>query len=549
VSAPRRRLISLAVVAVAASPLVAQSAAHAAVTATPYPLGHHLVGLSTADQMVEADGALFVSSGTAGSSVEVYSTAGTHLSSITGAGASGMVVSPDGSDVYVALANSDKIIEIDASSRTQVESFTVDSCPSSLAFAAGRLFYSYGCSSGSPAAVGVSSIDPAGSTTPVQGLTNLTGDAPMIRGAGSTLVVSHANDEVSSETAGTDGSLTPIAESTGRDEGPTDMAITSDGARVAVVAGAPYNVYTYSLATMDQDLVYPGVAYPQAVAADPDGNYIAGGFESYDTTAILYGEDTSTVKWERFTATANPSTWSDGTSFDEMIPQTLTFSSDGSHVFGLVERENTTGIFLFDSTVNPQRTSTTVKVPSVGPGKSHTAIATVKGEPGATVTFTLTESGVPKSLGSATTNSKGIAKKTFAANYDGQVTASVAGGPGVLPSQRTAAFTVKSKTVARIIGPHTKRHGVRVYTSYKHFGVLFKTTPPEASRANKATIQRKVGPRWVVVARLTGYSDHIGAVVYFKTKPRAGEYRASLTVATDSMTRGSSATSKPFRFA
>jgi YVTN family beta-propeller protein len=512
--------------------------------ARPDPLAHPVAGLTSAAQMVEANGHLFVSSGTSGSDVEVLTTSGSRVTTITGEpGAEGMVVSADGSTVYVALANSDAISVIDTSTLAETARYTVESCPMNVALASGRLFYSYGCSNGSPTAAGVASIDPATGGDPVAALNYLWGDA-MLRGSGSVLAATEITNTLYTYTAGSDGTLTALGQGS-LEETPLDMAFTSDGNSVLVASGAPYQITSYSTDTVAQNLVYPGVAYPQAVATDPTGQYVAGGFESYGVTARLYGQTTDTIKWQRYTAGTNPSLWQTNESFDQMLPRTLVFSPTGAQLYGLVVRGNASGIFFFHSAIAPAASHIKVTVAKVGPGKKHTAVATLTGAHGA-ITFTMTDNGTSKNLGTANTNSHGVARMTFTGRYDGTVTASFEGSPSLFPASATTKFSVASKTTSRLVGPHTTRHGVAMYASYKDINVLFKTTPPEVSRSTKTDFEELRGGHWRIMQRLSGDENQYGLRVFFKSAPSRVKLRVRLIVAGDSLSRGSHATSKVF---
>jgi hypothetical protein len=532
--------------------LLPQTSAHAVLAppkATPYPMAHAISGLTAAGQMVEADGKLFVSSGPAGSTVTVLSTSGVAEETITGlTGADGLVAS--GSNVYVARRSPDgsgaiSVIQAGAAKPGYSTPYLqLDACPHSLALANGRLFYSFGCNGG---AGGVASIDPsAPETAPVQALTEQIGPG-LLRGHGSTLAVSDASDAVSTYTATGNGTLTELGTTDLEDGAARDMAFTSDGSDLLIAVGAPYQITSYTATAMTQDRVYPGVAYPTAVAADPHGQYVAGGFDSYDATAELYGETSKTVHWARFTTGTNPSTWSAGNSFDAVLPQTMAFSPAGSAVFALVQRENTKGIFFFASTITPTASKVTVKVPNVGVFKAHTATATHV-TPGASVTFTLTDPGRTTSLGTAKANAHGTAHVKFGAEYNGTVSAVTIGSASKLPASATAKVHVDSYTASRLIGKHHTKNGIALYTSVKKVRIEFTTSPSEAGRRVTGKFQAFRHGHWKTYQTLPGRESASGIIARFKKAPKHVVFRVHLVVPADALSGGSSATTQPLEF-
>lgn len=510
--------------------------------AQPYPEASPIEGLSTAAQMVDADGKLFVSAGPSGSQIEVLSGAGKRIGQIAGEpGADGMVASADGKTLYVALNKASAISVIDTATMAETARYTVDACPAIVALAAGRLFYSYGCDTTG----GVSSIDPDSGGTPVSALTG-SYVGQIVRGNGSELAVTAADDSVSTYTAASDGSVTEQGTVT-LETWPRDVTFTSNGADVLTVSGAPYQITAYNAATMAQDTVYPGTSYPEAVAADPNGKYVAGGFDSYDATAMLFGESSTSVLWQRYTTGTNPSTWAPNVSDDHMIPQTMTFSADGTHVYGLVVRENLSGIYFFASTIAPTKSSISMEIPTVhGYGKKRTVVALVPGTSGLPVTFTLTEAGVHLSAGTVNTKS-GVARRTFKPVYNGTMTASVLGTASTYPSSTSAKYVVDSKTVVSFRGKHTMRHGIAIFKKFKQIRVLFRTLPPVVGRQTTNKLEAWHKGRWYVVGGGSAPEGGGGLLIHLENKPpKRLLLRIHLVAKTDSFSRGSSATSKSF---
>ncbi|HTW19173.1 MAG TPA: hypothetical protein VME70_03050 [Mycobacteriales bacterium] len=510
--------------------------------AQPYPMTSPITGLSSAAQMVQAHGRLFVSSGPNGSRIEVLSAAGTRIGELVGeAGADGMVASADGSTLYVALNGASAIAVIDTATMKETARYSVDACPASLALAGGRLFYSYGCDSSG----GVSSVDPATGGTPFPALTGNYGGL-LVRGSGSTLAVVDAVNAVTTYTAAADGSVSELA-SASIETAPRDLAFTADGDDVLVTSAAPYQITAYDATTMNQTATYTGVAYPEAVATDPNGNYVAGGFDSGAAAAILYGATSKSVLWERYTTSPFPETWTPNASDDHVIPQTLTFSSDGSHVYGLVVRQGLPGIYFFSSTIAPKKTAVSIEIPAVHSyRKDRTVVALVPGSNGVPVNFTMTEAGQLVSAGVVDTRS-GVARLTFQPFYSGSVTAIVPGTASTYPSSVSAKYVVYSKTVVRFTGKHTMHHGIAVYRKFRQIGVEFTTLPLLGGRPASYKVQAWHKGRWYTVAVGTASEPLGGLNIYPSARPpKHLLLRIHLVAKSTSYSRGSSATSKRF---
>jgi YVTN family beta-propeller protein len=507
-------------------------------------------GLTSAGQMIEANGHLFVSSGRSGSEVTVLSPSGTTLKVISGEpGAWGMVASPDGHSVYVALSNSDAISVIDTSTLSETARYTVDSCPDSVALAAGRLFYSFDCSEESPSA-GVSSIDPDSGGTPVPTVVADQVDVGLIRGSGSTLAVPAEDGFLTTYAADGTGALTQLA-SIQIETDPGDMAFTADGNHLLTAIGAPYQITSYNPNTLSQDMVYPGVPYPDAVASDPTGQNVAAGFDSASSTVALFGRSSGTTKWARYPTGTDPSKWRPevGTT-TQFAPQTLTFSANGSMVYGLVSGlNNSDGLHLFSSAVAPSAgPAISVKVPNVAPGKNQAATITVHGVSRAEVGLTGTSAGSSASLGTVTTNAHGVGHLPFRAPYSGTITAAYLGSATRLPSKTTTRFTVGSKTTVRFVGSYRKWHGITYFKSYKKINVIFRTTPPVQPRAVKVELFVRGNSGW----RHHWHHATEGAKglrVFFHSAPKYTEMKARVKVPGDRFSRGSTATSKIFEIA
>jgi YVTN family beta-propeller protein len=530
--------------ALALSPLTPGSASASTSAATPYPMAHAVTGLSSGAQMVWAGGHLFVSSGRSGSDVVVLSADGSRVKDITGEpGAYGLVASPDGGTVFVALANSDAISAINTATLTETTRYTVDSCPANIAYSAGRVVYSFGCEQANEN-VGVSSIDPATPGAPVAISSGTAEVPPLVSGRGTNLAVAQNSSLLTYAIAG-NGTAT-VEGSTTTQQQPNDMTFTPSGSNLLVAFGGAGQITSYATTTLNQTMSYPGVAYPTAVAVDPSGSHVAAGFESYDTTVSLYGASTGTTDWQRYTVGANPLYWQDGQSFDKLLEGTLTFSTDGTRLYGLVSRENTPGLFLFVSGLSPRPTKISVKAPNVAPGRKLTATSVVSGVPKARVSFLRTAAGAGTLVGSAVSTSRGVATKRFRSPSDGTITAAFLGSATQLPATATRKFSIGSVTRSRLVGAYKVRHGVTFFRSYKKVNVLFRTTPPEASRHVTVTLYRRRSGHWHKIQRLHGLENDNGGRVFLKSGAKHVELRVHIAAATDTISRSSSVTSKPF---
>ncbi|MGN6379238.1 MAG: hypothetical protein ACTHNU_09835, partial [Gaiellales bacterium] len=250
--------------------------------------------------MVDTHEHVFVTGLVTDSTIEVMSTSGSHVASITDEpSAGGMVL--DGDNLYVAHCNgADVIDEFDTQTLAKIDSFPANvggNCE--LALAGGRLWYSDSPFSGLGHLVSVS-LDPShtevdsgrqvGSvdfaTTPTHPNMLVVGDAYSdppymdvldVTDPASVAVVTHNPD---------------ITNGGGSVE---DMKISPDGSTLLLAAGSPYQIGSFSLPSLTAGVAYPIDPYPMAVAASPDGATIAGGSASYSNTVALFHTGSSTA--------------------------------------------------------------------------------------------------------------------------------------------------------------------------------------------------------------------------------------------------------------
>ena len=305
------------------------------------------------DMVVDAaHGHVFVTGGFGNSSVVVLDFNGRIEQTISGQeGAAGMVIDESTSMLYVALSGSTQISRISTETLSEVGRFSVAPGPAPyfLASAGGRLWFS-GCGD-SP---GFASITPAGTDLREYGdsscaaLASSPADPSLLAVAGiggSPAIISIY--DVSSDPPSLEISGVPP----GDVYGPSnlqDMAVTPDGLGLLVACGYPYFHQAVSLSDLTRLVKYESGAYPNAVAASPDGQYVAGGINDY------YGSDVFIFESGASTATRVHQ-------FDpiaSLYPRGLAFSPNGRKLFAAAETSPASGGVQFHVLSN--RLSTTL---------------------------------------------------------------------------------------------------------------------------------------------------------------------------------------------
>ena len=151
----RRKLTARLMVAVlgAAFVMVASPDPGAAVPPAPGPPprpGEVELGIGAVDEMLvdPARGQLIFSPGRKQSGLRVTDLSGGSQRTVPDLpGASGMILSRDGSTLYVALADGDAIVALDAATLTEKRRYDVgtNTCPTRMAWAGERIWFGYGC--------------------------------------------------------------------------------------------------------------------------------------------------------------------------------------------------------------------------------------------------------------------------------------------------------------------------------------------------------------------------------------------------------------------
>jgi DNA-binding beta-propeller fold protein YncE len=207
-------------------------------------------------------------------------------------------LSPDGTKLYVAASDGDGITIVDTATYATSWHWTgtndgTMTCPRDVAFAAGQLWFSWGCDN---APAGIGRVDPqtgAFELNAIESTDSRITTPPLLA-----TVPSQPDMVIAGET-GTNPALLFRFEATStrlyqramrRTDGGSvrQLAITPDGSQVIVPSGAPY----YHPVLRTSDLVevhrYPTVPYPNAVAIRVDGLVVAGTNSAYDNDVWVF---------------------------------------------------------------------------------------------------------------------------------------------------------------------------------------------------------------------------------------------------------------------
>lgn len=279
-----RRISSLLALGLVAA-AVSVPAAHADTTTT-------LTSTKFAQLLVDqANGHVYVTGGNGTNGVEVRNLSGAYVTTVANQpGATGIVLSPDGSTLYVALSNGDSVSAIDTTTLTESARWSTgaSSCPSWLAWAHAELWVGYGCDGGSGR---LAALDPTATTPALATASDTTFYyAPRV-------VSDRAERLLGMEHSLSPGTIHSFDLSSGAavsvasvDPGSNcqDLALTPDGADVVVACGAPYQHPVYKVSDLSANGVYPSSTYPNAVAVSPGGLVAAGTNSSYDVDVRVY---------------------------------------------------------------------------------------------------------------------------------------------------------------------------------------------------------------------------------------------------------------------
>jgi DNA-binding beta-propeller fold protein YncE len=255
----------------------------------------------------QARGRVYISGGQGTNSVVVTDLDGGYQQTVgIGRGGGGMTLSPDGTKLYVALVDSDGIAIIDLATYAVDHYYVgthdgVPTCPRDVAWAAGQLWFGWGCDN---APAGIGKVDPQTRAYDLgmaayPRIDSRIATAPLLA-----TVPSQPNLLIAGET-GTNPALlfrfevTPTGleqRAWRRTDGGSvrQLAVTPDGGQVVVPSGSPY--YHPVLRTSDLAEVhrYPTTHYPNAAAIRPDGLVAAGIYGPYDEDVYVFEPGGST---------------------------------------------------------------------------------------------------------------------------------------------------------------------------------------------------------------------------------------------------------------
>jgi hypothetical protein len=222
-------------------------------------------------------------------------------------GAAGMTLSPDGTKLYVAASDSDGITVLDTATYATSWYWTGTSdgtmtCPRDVAFAAGQLWFSWGCDN-APAGIGRVDLETGAFSLRV---TEADGDIRSLVSKPALLATlpNEPNIVIAGMTDSNPAGLYRfeatstrlVLRATGTTDGGSvrQMAVTPDGSQIIIPSGAPY--YHQIFRTSDLTLAgrYQTTHYPNAVAIRGDGLVVAGTDSSYDKDVWVFEPGGST---------------------------------------------------------------------------------------------------------------------------------------------------------------------------------------------------------------------------------------------------------------
>jgi hypothetical protein len=320
---------SLVVVVVGLVAILGGSAASAyadSVTQLPSGINDPWMTVDPAGQHV------FISSGPGGSSIVVMNFDGTIAGTITGEeGASEMALDSATHTLYVALYDASAISEIDTQTLTETARFSTApfTNPYSLVIAGGKLWFA-----------GVAYPDYVASAN-LNGTGVASGSGIVIPGAAVQLAAGGASDQLlaTSTTGVTPSSLALYDVSSGSasplsgpasDPGGTpcdlaDFSVDPSGTHILFVSPCQSHVAGLATDPFGTSVDYPSGYSPSAVAASPDGKYVA-----VATNAPSFNPNT--VELFPAGSTQPQRAWS---LYTGVIPRGLAFSPDGTELFAI----------------------------------------------------------------------------------------------------------------------------------------------------------------------------------------------------------------------
>jgi hypothetical protein len=234
-------------------------------------------------------------------------------------GAAGMTLSPDSGKLYVTAGDRWWITIVDTTTYETDGLFAgktdgSNTCPRDVAFAAGQLWFSWGCDN-APANIG--RIDPQ---TRDYNLNATVVDSRIATAPLLATVPGQPNVIIAGETGTNPANLyrfeatsTQLVQQAWRrtDGGSVrQLGVTPDGSQVIVPSGAPYYHPALNATDLTEMHQYPTAPYPNAVAIRDDGLVIAGTDSPYDNDVWVFEPGGSTpIATFDFGHLPNQETW------------------------------------------------------------------------------------------------------------------------------------------------------------------------------------------------------------------------------------------------
>jgi hypothetical protein len=509
--------------AMAASPAPAASGPSAAAAALPAGAASvRALGITgvVRDLLVTGD-RVWVSTG---NEVDVFSTSGQALTSITGIlGAQDLIASPDGRSVYVAAAQAARIATLDIATMSETASWSTGTCPTHLALAGGRLFYAAGCS---PDWNGtVASIDPAdGSAGPE--LAEKFYNAPILAGAGDTLVVSVRGLSPASAatyTVGADGTLAPKASAQLDYDGATTI---SPDAQYVLRTGGYNTLNRYLASDLSPAGTFAVTGWAGDVAYSADGTRLAGGAAG-DQEVVRVFDASSGSLTSHSVATASSSGYQ-----PQITAGTLQFSADGSTLYGLSQPYGQ-GASLVTATAGPVSASKISATVSSATAYGKKSTVRITGRAGAKVSVKITQADGVVGTRSATLSSQGTASVAFAARYSGSV---IVSQPGDLRHAATTsaprAYSTPAALTLTAQGYYSTKSGLKHYHKASSVRILTRNRTAHAITISSA-FQVYYQGKWRTVNTFGGTLSPEGAYLVVRSTPKHYHYRFVVSGSSD----------------
>ncbi|TWP54353.1 SMP-30/gluconolactonase/LRE family protein [Lentzea tibetensis] len=281
-----------------------------------------------------AERRVFISGGTSSNGVVVVDRHGHVNKKIENQyGATGLLLSEDGTTLYVAQAAGDAISAISTHTYEEIARYPTGSqtCPTHLARAGGQIWFGYGCTNSWDGGIG--KLDPA-ATPPVslaQHGDTLFQHAPFVTAANNTVVAGQPATSLSHLQIyrAENGALTPGAAGGVAGSNLTDVALSPDAATLFTAAGSRTAVQAFATADLSGRGSYATGPHPAAIVASEDGIHLATGAYTTRNKAINIFR----------TGQTNP-TRSFGLDGDVLANRGLAWSDDNKYLYAVLQGAN-----------------------------------------------------------------------------------------------------------------------------------------------------------------------------------------------------------------